>query len=177
MGIQEKLALVDRIQKEQKEWAFQNFGKQAPGQMVLGMIEELGELAEGVEERDLAKIEDAIGDVGIYMSNYCNIKELSLSQLWYRRHRGISTMLPSLMRRMAHHQLKGEQNIRGGTELHEAAMSDLLCEVIDMLHVMSAFYCRVSFTDVLKKTWIRVSKRDWVENPNDADVVAEAQDG
>lgn len=69
------------LQEAQKEWCNYNFPNQTPHAALLGMMEELGELSHAVlkeqqgirgtpEEHKAAK-EDAIGDIVIYMADFC----------------------------------------------------------------------------------------------------------
>ena len=70
--------MIDLKQKELKEWQVRNFGGGTTGDMIVGMIEELGELGrwylkrkqgirEGANGGDLkAEIGDAFADVVIY---------------------------------------------------------------------------------------------------------------
>lgn len=76
-----------QIQKEQREWAKYNFGKDQEGDSdcsLFGITEELGELAHahlklkqgirGTPEALEAKAKDAVGDILIYMMDYCSCK-------------------------------------------------------------------------------------------------------
>lgn len=81
---------ISRIQAENKEWAWRNFGDAEaipPWQPLLGAVEEIGELAhaylkrhQGIrvnEDHDEA-IKDAIGDIVIYLMDFCNRQNLDL---------------------------------------------------------------------------------------------------
>jgi NTP pyrophosphatase (non-canonical NTP hydrolase) len=70
-----------QLQEEQKKWVQHNFPGFLDYYPLLGAVEELGELAHahlkmvqgirGTREEHLEKAQDAIGDVIIYLSNYC----------------------------------------------------------------------------------------------------------
>lgn len=71
-----------KLQQEQKEWSERNFPTQnTPYRPLLGIMEEVGELShahlkaeQGIrinEDHQAAKF-DAIGDIVIYLSDYCN---------------------------------------------------------------------------------------------------------
>lgn len=73
--------MLKRIQTEHKRWADINFGNIPTWQPLLGAVEELGELAhahlkqvQGIRtnEDHEAKAKDAVGDVVIYLIDYCN---------------------------------------------------------------------------------------------------------
>lgn len=166
------------MQESQRAWAKANFGEQTPNQMMLGILGELGELAESYEEHNKQDGIDAIGDVGVYLMNYCNLKGWSLEPL-------VTAMTPSnrnaehypwniipFVRWLPHHQLKGEQNIRGGTEFHDARMKGVLSNMLWQLNEM-AKSLGTTFVDCLAVTWSKVSKRDWVLHPDDADKVVD----
>lgn len=86
------------LQYEQGLWALKNFGEQQPHQPLLGLQEELGELCHAhlkqeqgirgnaVEHRE--KKVDAIGDIVIYLANYCTLEgidfEYAVESTWSR---------------------------------------------------------------------------------------------
>jgi NTP pyrophosphatase (non-canonical NTP hydrolase) len=168
------------IQREQREWSLRNFGVQQAHRMALGLIEELGEVAEAWMLDSKEKLFDSIGDVGIYMLNYCNIAGWELPSLYEMRQprdknaERMPHFVTPLMRAIAHHQLKGEQNIRGGAEHHARMMEGLFRNILFQMEALSAHAVKGgTFLSILEATWQKVSKRDWVQNPNNADVVAE----
>ena len=71
-----------RLQDEQSEWSNYNFGYQPPHRGLLGIVEEVGELSHahlkaeqgirGTPEELAAERDDAIGDIVIYLAEYCN---------------------------------------------------------------------------------------------------------
>ena len=142
------------------------------------------ELNQEVDDAAYAKLRaevlDAIGDISIYMLDYCGKRGLQLNTLWNERafsdDRGRTRWhdLAPLARRLAHHQLKGEQGIRGLPEEHLRQI-DLTCRAI-LAHL--EFICRyleVDFLAILGAVWAKVSKRDWTKNKNNAHEVAEQQ--
>ena len=79
------------LQLENAEWAEKNFGKDRPSYgPLLGAVEELGELAhahlksaQGIrshEDHD-TNAKDAVGDVIIYLADYCTLRGWSLQQI------------------------------------------------------------------------------------------------
>lgn len=183
-------AWLEGFQVEQKAWSIRNFGDGPQHRPVVGMIEELGELFEALEERNVlastdddercrAAIEDAVGDVIVYMVNVCWQRGWLLADLWETRF-GVpdiafkkdgSTLQSPVthMRWLAHHQLKGEQHIRGGYEEHNNKMQDRCRAILFLLDRVTAGRAM----DVAAETWGRVRRRDWTKNPNDAHAVAE----
>lgn len=79
-----------RLQREVSEWSRRNFPTRDPNNAFTGMVEELGELAharlkarQGIrgtaEEHRAAEI-DAIGDMLIYMADYCAESKISMQE-------------------------------------------------------------------------------------------------
>ena len=86
------MAIFDlrRIQREQKTWATRNFGYVPPWQPLIGVVEELGELAHShlkevqnirTNEDHIAKGQDAVGDIVIYLIDYCNRRDWDFADI------------------------------------------------------------------------------------------------
>ena len=83
----EKLDLVT-LQQEHEVWRKKNFPNSKFWHPVLGLIEEVGELCHAVLKRDQgirgdiavhnAEIDDAVGDILIYLVDFCNREGISL---------------------------------------------------------------------------------------------------
>lgn len=168
------------------QWSQNNFGNQGPYRPLLGIIEELSEIGEGLSLMRRADVLDAVGDIVIYMSDYF-YRNLTLWKDWgtwdlgktwsdrglHRDDTPTMTAILHLVGLLAHHHLKGEQNIRGGTETHQLAVRDACGLVLEYCeHVCLMLDTNV--VDVVRGTWDRVSKRDWKKNPDKAHEVAEA---
>lgn len=76
------------FQAAHKLWLQRNFPGQTPHQALLGMVEEVGELAhahlkaeQGIRTNENleAQVMDAIGDIFIYAASYCNTNNLDLA--------------------------------------------------------------------------------------------------
>ncbi len=73
---------LKEIQKEQHDWSSRNFDNKKPYQPILGVTEEVGELAHaylkmeqgirGTREEHEAAMKDAIGDCCIFLMDFCN---------------------------------------------------------------------------------------------------------
>ena len=93
-----------QLQKEHKEWADRNFPNNKPHTPLLGLMEELGEMADvvlatsivgriahshlkaeqgirGSKEQHAAKIKDAIGDMLVFLCNYCTRNDYDLQEI------------------------------------------------------------------------------------------------
>jgi NTP pyrophosphatase (non-canonical NTP hydrolase) len=180
------------IQADQIEWSIRNFGQQPPHRPMLGIIEELCELEEAqlgdADETTEANVLDAVGDVAIYMLDYCGKRGWSMQELWNARacpewldnfvmgdENDGSPYFAPFIRRLAHSQLKGEQNIRGGTGKHDGLLKATLSSVLWTLEGICEAYYKRDFLRVLEDVWLKVRQRDWVNNPNTAHEVAEVQ--
>jgi NTP pyrophosphatase (non-canonical NTP hydrolase) len=90
---------MQTIQEEHAIWSARNFGSDRPAyQPLLGAVEELGELAHahlkqeqnirGDSERHEEEAMDAIGDIAIYLIDYCNLRgwsfEAIIMETWER---------------------------------------------------------------------------------------------
>ena len=77
-----------RLQLEVTRWAERNFHRRESYQPLLGLMEEVGELAHahlkeeqgirGTPEELQAEARDAVGDIIIYLADYCNMRGWSM---------------------------------------------------------------------------------------------------
>lgn len=82
---------LSKLQKEQVKWQAHNFPDRENYYPLLGAMEELGELSHahlkmlqgirGSKEQHLAKAQDAIGDIIIFLSDYCNAMGFDLEKI------------------------------------------------------------------------------------------------
>ena len=170
------------IQAEQIAWSEKNFGKQPARLPHLGIIEELGELGVAYGNDSMDEVLDAVGDVGIYALDFCGKKGWSLHDFWETRAWFTDEVanLPNmrihvLVKRLAHHQLKGEQGIRGGAAHHEEQLRFTLRALMWTLDRLCNNYLEVEFLTVIEKVWSKVRLRDWTKNKTNAHEVAEQQ--
>lgn len=78
------------LQKEVRTWTLHNFGRQESWKPLLGIVEELGELAHSHlknvqrirrNENHQEKKKDAIVDIIIYLTNYCIEENFDLDEI------------------------------------------------------------------------------------------------
>lgn len=78
------------LQDQAKLWIEHNFSSQSTYQPLLGVVEEVGELAHAhlkreqnirINEDHEAKAKDAIGDVIIYLTNYCTLQGWDIEKI------------------------------------------------------------------------------------------------
>ena len=179
----------EKFQKDAYPWFEKNFGPIEPTksgvkyihQPLLGIVEEVGELisamnirskcvAINTEQRGFVvdQIGDAIGDIMIYMCDYCRCLGFPMSEL-ENNIKPLDTTDSSfamLIGSLCHNHLKMEQGIRGSVEDHLDDIKITLSTLITML-VNVCCDLGFNFNDVLSKTWSEVSKRDWTKNKLD----------
>lgn len=82
--------LLRKLQHEHKAWQAYNFGTQEASDIFIGIVEEVGELAhshlkqkQGIRSNEdhEAKSKDAIGDMCIFLANYCNLRGYDLHEI------------------------------------------------------------------------------------------------
>ncbi len=82
--------LLSELQRGHSRWLEHNFPNQQPHDPLLGLVEEVGELAhahlkhqQGIrgmtDEEYKKKAGDAIGDIVIYLASYCNTNDFNLA--------------------------------------------------------------------------------------------------
>jgi NTP pyrophosphatase (non-canonical NTP hydrolase) len=82
---------IDEIQYRQLIWSQENFPEHLPHRAVLGVCEEAGELAHeqlkleqgirGDQETHILKAKDAVGDIVIYLMEFCNQKGWNFNEI------------------------------------------------------------------------------------------------
>jgi hypothetical protein len=151
-------------------WARHNFGAGPKHHPVLGVIEEVGELGDATAAGDKAEVIDAIGDIVVYMADLCFRWGWSLEELVANASNLTAPRMSllSIAGKLAHCTLKTEQNIRGGAEVKEPQMRQVLSQLLHHC-TEAAFVQRTTLRYAVSKTWAKVSQRDWVKDPVNAD--------
>ncbi len=79
-----------QLQEEVRPWTEHNFGHRPSWQPLLGLMEELGELSHAhlkgeqkirTNEDHLASAQDAVGDLIIYLADYCNLRGFDMQTI------------------------------------------------------------------------------------------------
>jgi NTP pyrophosphatase (non-canonical NTP hydrolase) len=79
-----------QLQEEQKDWVKYNFGNRPSWHPLLGVMEELGELAHAhlkneqgirINENHFENKKDAIGDIVIYLVDYCTAERIDFQEV------------------------------------------------------------------------------------------------
>jgi len=171
------MAFFRRLQLEVGAWSQKNFGEQGAYRPLLGIFEELSELWSAMETGLRSEALDAIGDITIYMADYFHRRGWRMDVVWDRRARDengrSSPQMVFLIGRLAHSHLKGEQGIRGKAEKHDRTVQAMLGRVLQLADGCSRLL-GADYIEIVKEVWSKVSKRNWVENPDTAHEVVEA---
>lgn len=156
----------DQLRDEVHAWANANFGPHEAYRPLLGIVEELGEL---VEAETKAAVADAIGDVVIFMADYCGAKGWSLASIAASARPFSTTVAPPpaavALGRLAHAQLKAEQGIRGTQAEHDASGKAACAAILRYLHFVAVEERLDDVDEIVAATWARVRQRSWREDP------------
>lgn len=84
------LSALTELQLQHREWLAHNFPDAKPHEPLLGLVEEVGELAHahlkmeqgirGSDDEHRAEAKDSIGDILVFLSSYCNLNGYSLEE-------------------------------------------------------------------------------------------------
>lgn len=165
----------EQFQGQVMRWASHNFPNTQTHQPLLGIVEEFGEFVGAVERQDHLEIEDAIGDMMIFLAHYCGMNGYSLFYCASKVRNSYSPMLypdsqadgaiVDLMKvigQLSHAHLKGEQKIRKG-EKHRDKAQLMVGSIVGLLGVICRKHGK-DLTDITGEIWSQVSKRDWRKN-------------
>lgn len=194
----------DRWQERANVWVRRNFPNSGASEQFLGIVEEMGEYAvasaaryRAIQDGDddakydaEAELSDAIGDICIYLANYCNFRDIEISD-WVRkaglgngtisdfqafvyldREPGLPNFpahdLVRFLGSLAHSQLKTRQGIRGSEAKHRAAEINSVVEMfVTLAHICNQL--DLALSDIIAKTSDHVFARDWIANPQNGE--------
>lgn len=145
-----------RVQAEHAEWQLRNFGHQEPWQMLLGVVEEVGEMRDAQTTEEEV---DAVGDALIFLISFCSAHGFDMGDVATRPvdTSPLDRSVASSLGRLAHHTLKLSQGIRGGRTAHLAALRE---ECARALHALSAGQPS-SVEPIVQDVWDVVKLRNW----------------
>lgn len=153
------------------QWSIDNFGNQESkltgvpiGHLApfLGIGEEIGELIEAKHKEDK---EDAIGDICIYLCDFCSRVGIEIPDPITLE---ATAHVPHFYFKMSHVLLKSHQGIRGydNAEFADAALKQAIGQFLESLILFTTFNDLWMPDELALKTWENiVSKRDWKQNP------------
>lgn len=166
-----------QVQQDHDKWSRYNFPDAQPWEPLLGIVEEAGELAAALRIHELHKVDhvtDAVGDLVLFMADYCTKNNLSLSDCWRwcaDRHWDAQKVMDSVDRvlltiagPLCHHHLKREQKIRGAYNSHQKEISVLLGTLLATAEVVCSSV-GTSLEAAVATTSAQVWRRDWQKYP------------
>lgn len=82
---------IAELQNNLKEWLDYNFPDATSEDQFFGIVEEVGELAHAelktkqqirgyTEKKRMEEVKDAVGDIFIYLCNYCNRRKIKMDE-------------------------------------------------------------------------------------------------
>ncbi len=81
---------LEEVQSESNIWRSRNFPEASSEQMLLGIVEEVGELSHSHlkesqsirnNEDHVAKAKDSVGDILIYLLGYCSLRDFNVEEI------------------------------------------------------------------------------------------------
>lgn len=159
------------LAEEINAWAFKNYGVHStPWQLLLGVVEEVGEFYEARDRNDRSGMVDSFGDQAIYALNLCKTVGIpgfpddNSPTGWYRR---VTT--EDLLKSVglgSRGILKNSQGIRG---MGESQMREHITKFIRMWRMWVTnqleMYALQPLLDITNVVWGKVSERDWQAHP------------
>lgn len=157
-------------------WQIKNFGTQPMERMVLGILEESGELASSYSSEG---IEDAIGDICVFSSQACTSTRLGFkyalidaniyrNQLTYNQDPDIFRVGLIVNGKVSHRVLKRLQGIRGMGD-KEKFRQMFYCNIVNILGWASTFSDK-KIQDIFLNVSRSVMERDWAKDPNSGNI-------
>lgn len=172
--------VIEKLRTRVAEWSLANFeaqqskfdpnvnlGHLAP---LLGVAEELGELAEAIQEHCMGGQKDAIGDILVYMCDFASRLDINFEE--YTVEEGLAKDLTQEIGALFHHVLKMHQGIRGYQNKDFAIIEirDTIFSIFDVLHdYCNSLGIEPPFTLATETFDYVVSLRDWKTNPTTGD--------
>lgn len=171
----------EKMIEERDEWIDHNFPNRSvpdPGESLMGMIEELGELTHAVlkSAQDIRgsavthqnKMIDAVGDLTVYMLGVMSWAGMSNVDPWQSTKGDFSD--PITPRRLL--QVLAKLDLAVAATQSSANPYSYKQEVIHYVGVMVAFLIRFcqdrhwDYDEIVNRVWDAVKERDWIKYPD-----------
>jgi len=161
---EKQMSKFSQIQKEMIPWQQHNFPGRSSWMPLMGLGEELGELARAFNEEECI---DALGDCCIYLADYCNGMGYDLDVIIYDLEPSMRIFdyqkAMSEYGILCHSHLKQSQRIR----MHEDHKGNGKQAIRNLI----SFFCtfsKIKLEDIAWETWEKVRQRDWQKDHNKA---------
>lgn len=175
------------MQKEQEIWADKNFPGNKMIHPLVGIIEEVGELAHVVLKETqtirytpdvvIAKKKDAVSDIMIFLAHYCTKNSFTMPEIQVPaqemihvradQHRMVLNISKIVGDAAQDYLLSGDES---DFKWRVRSFAVALTVALDEFSAANGF----SMMNAVEETWSQVKSRDWKKNPTDANVIAEA---
>lgn len=150
------------------EWSDEQFGTGQPSiERLSGMSEEIGELQEAMWANNEPEIRDAIGDITIFLADYCHRDNTFVNAPVNKVRPREEKIPPSTAQiikyagRLHHAHLKGLQDIRQDRDTTgEKAKQEAVKDVLGSLNLLCT-YLDYNYGDVVNETLEEVLNREW----------------
>lgn len=156
---------IDALQVRLVRWQSHNFGAPNACEIACGIAEEVGERAIAAEHLDRHAMNDAVGDIMVYLSQLCTARRLSMSKVCKAGEDMLNFLSPQSsltvgVGYLAHVQLKDRQGIRGMDNAELARFGTFVgaCLVVRSLNAMHHDYkaiWQVIAEQVLQRDWTK----------------------
>lgn len=167
---------LDALQVRLHRWQEFNFGFQPQPNLVLGILEELGELGTA---NDSEKRYDAIGDIGVYSTQLLTANRLALSVVVQKINKNLTELnsnkyknnpykyQSAVIELLSRATLKRAQKIRGFHDI-EFYRQHIYNAVVQALTFAASQLTIIDVGAVILTIADEVMKRNWKENPINA---------
>ncbi len=172
---------IAKLQEEQRPWVRHNFGERPPHGPLLGLVEEVGELAhsqlkkeQGIrgtsEEHDIA-MKDAVADITIFFADYCSAVDWDMSDVLHvesfrgLQHNNSRVTWINEPWRLVLRMSKFVGKIAAAFDEHDGQAGR---HASYLLFGYLASFCHIHGWDmqaIVEETWRNVSKRDFKQYP------------
>ncbi len=163
------MKMLETIQIEMVIWQDHNFPGRPAWVPLVGMVEEIGELAAAREVHDLSEMRDAVGDIGIYMVDFCNGLKLDVQPIWDEacstgtKFDDTGAGLQNEIGRVAHGFLKSFQQIRMNED-HAGNIRAGLVNLVAYLQRIARVAGIGEVDEIIHSVWQQVKQRVWKKN-------------
>ena len=154
------------LQSEVGTWSREQFGEQSRTFPLMGVNEELGELAHSCQQNERDEVIDGIGDVMLYLADFCSLSEIELercSRDYPAPHGNTDTFqqllwCAGLLNRSV---LKQKQGIRlGEPRVGKEAEREAIGSIIRTLERVCVAY-NTTLDECIGTAWGEVGNRSW----------------
>ena len=170
--------MIRELQIKHSEWASRNFPNAVPEDALIGIIEEVGELAhahlkakQGIrgtpEQHRLDKM-DAIGDIVMYLLHYSTLEKMDIPKEYIKNRKleYCSNADDTLLSLSAEIGKLSDYHLEGKHEPEIDNKGFRRYTIINIMRHIDA-YCKLENFDrdqILQETWTEISQRDWLKN-------------